>query len=53
MTVPVDWAALRAAAADIARRAYMPYSHFPVGAAGSSTTGASSSAATSRTPRTA
>ena len=30
----VDWAALRAAAADIARRAYMPYSHFPVGAAG-------------------
>jgi len=31
---PIDWAALRAAAADIARRAYMPYSHFPVGAAG-------------------
>jgi cytidine deaminase len=30
----VDWAALRAAAAEIARRAYMPYSHFPVGAAG-------------------
>ena len=30
----VDWAALRAAAADIARRAYMPYSHFRVGAAG-------------------
>ena len=31
---PVDWDALRAAAADVARRAYMPYSHFPVGAAG-------------------
>ena len=32
--VEVDWDALRAAAADVARRAYMPYSHFPVGAAG-------------------
>jgi cytidine deaminase len=31
---PVDWAALRAAAAEVARRAYMPYSGFPVGAAG-------------------
>ena len=31
---PVDWDALRAAAADVARRAYMPYSNFPVGAAG-------------------
>ena len=31
---PVDWAALRAAAADVAARAYMPYSGFPVGAAG-------------------
>jgi cytidine deaminase len=30
----IDWAALRAAAAEIAGRAYMPYSHFPVGAAG-------------------
>jgi cytidine deaminase len=30
----VDWASLRAAAADVARRAYMPYSQFPVGAAG-------------------
>lgn len=30
----IDWAALRATAADTARRAYMPYSHFPVGAAG-------------------
>jgi cytidine deaminase len=30
----VDWAALRAAAADIATRAYVRYSGFPVGAAG-------------------
>jgi cytidine deaminase len=30
----VDWAALRAAAARVARSAYAPYSHFPVGAAG-------------------
>lgn len=30
----VDWAALRAAAAVAATRAYMPYSRFPVGAAG-------------------
>jgi cytidine deaminase len=30
----IDWAALRAAAADAARRAYIPYSQFPVGAAG-------------------
>ena len=30
----VDWAALRAAAADIARRAHAPYSRFRVGAAG-------------------
>ena len=30
----VDWAALRAAASEIARRAYIPYSGFPVGAAG-------------------
>ena len=29
----VDWAALTAAAADAMRRAYVPYSHFPVGAA--------------------
>jgi cytidine deaminase len=35
MTEPaIDWAALRATAADTARRAYMPYSNFPVGAAG-------------------
>jgi cytidine deaminase len=32
--VPIDWEALRAAAAGVARHAYMPYSHFPVGAAG-------------------
>jgi cytidine deaminase len=30
----VDWEALRAAAAEVTRRAYMPYSGFPVGAAG-------------------
>ncbi|HZM31105.1 MAG TPA: cytidine deaminase [Acidimicrobiales bacterium] len=30
----VDWEALRASAAEIAQRAYVPYSHFPVGAAG-------------------
>ncbi|CUR57202.1 Cytidine deaminase [metagenome] len=29
----VDWAALRAAAVEISRRAYAPYSQFPVGAA--------------------
>jgi cytidine deaminase len=28
-----DWEALHAAACDIARRAYVPYSHYPVGAA--------------------
>jgi cytidine deaminase len=31
---PVDWPALRAAAADVAGRAYTPYSRFAVGAAG-------------------
>jgi cytidine deaminase len=30
----VDWTALRAAAQDVMRRAYAPYSKFPVGAAG-------------------
>ncbi|HKA04920.1 MAG TPA: cytidine deaminase [Acidimicrobiales bacterium] len=30
----IDWAALRAAATEAARRAYAPYSHFHVGAAG-------------------
>ena len=28
-----DWAALRAAAVDVSARAYVPYSHYPVGAA--------------------
>jgi cytidine deaminase len=31
---PVDWGALRAQAAEIAGRAYVPYSRFRVGAAG-------------------
>jgi cytidine deaminase len=31
---PVDWAALRAAAVEAAGNAYVPYSHFRVGAAG-------------------
>lgn len=31
--VGVDWVALRAAAAEVAERAYAPYSSFPVGAA--------------------
>ena len=30
----VDWDALTRAATDVMRRAYAPYSHFPVGAAG-------------------
>ena len=30
----IDWAALRAAAVEVAARAYAPYSHFHVGAAG-------------------
>lgn len=29
----VDWAALRAAAIEVSERAYVPYSHYPVGAA--------------------
>ena len=29
----IDWDALRAAARDVMSRAYVPYSHFPVGAA--------------------
>jgi cytidine deaminase len=29
----IDWPALRAAARDISRRAYVPYSRYPVGAA--------------------
>ncbi|HEX4867977.1 MAG TPA: cytidine deaminase [Acidimicrobiales bacterium] len=34
MTTPVDWEALRALAIDASRRAYVPYSHYPVGVAG-------------------
>lgn len=30
----IDWPALRAAAHEVSRRAYVPYSHFPVGVAG-------------------
>jgi cytidine deaminase len=33
MTVDVDWDDLRARAMDVMRRAYVPYSRFPVGAA--------------------
>lgn len=33
VTMDIDWAALRAAAIDAMRRAYAPYSNFPVGAA--------------------
>jgi len=33
VTVEIDWEALRAAARDVMSRAYVPYSHFPVGAA--------------------
>jgi cytidine deaminase len=32
-TDEVDWESLRAAAREVMRRAYVPYSHFPVGAA--------------------
>jgi len=32
-TPEIDWDALRAAAADVMTRAYVPYSHFPVGVA--------------------
>lgn len=35
----IDWAALRAAARDVATRAYVPYSKFPVGAAALTDTG--------------
>jgi cytidine deaminase len=31
--MPVDWEALRAKARELTARAYVPYSHFPVGAA--------------------
>jgi cytidine deaminase len=30
----IDWEALRARAVDVSRRAYVPYSHYPVGVAG-------------------
>jgi cytidine deaminase len=33
MNPPIDWDALRAAAAEVCDRAYAPYSSFPVGAA--------------------
>ncbi|GAA4829278.1 cytidine deaminase [Luteimicrobium xylanilyticum] len=33
MTPSIDWDALRAEAASVARRAYAPYSRYPVGAA--------------------
>ena len=48
----VDWDKLRAAAVEAAALAYCPYSGLQVGAARSSTTAGSWSAATSRTPRT-
>jgi len=34
MEEPIDWAVLRSAARDVMKRAYAPYSRFPVGAAG-------------------
>lgn len=34
MTASIDWEALRALAVDVSRRAYVPYSQFPVGVAG-------------------
>jgi cytidine deaminase len=33
-TEEFDWAELREAAVEVSRRAYAPYSHYPVGAAG-------------------
>jgi cytidine deaminase len=39
MAVDVDWSTLRSAAADAAVRAYAPYSHYKVGAAGLSDAG--------------
>jgi cytidine deaminase len=33
MDTSIDWDALRAAAVEVSARAYVPYSHFPVGAA--------------------
>jgi cytidine deaminase len=37
--VPIDWPALRAAAADVATRAHAPYSRLQVGAAGATDSG--------------
>ncbi len=34
MSIDIDWESLRAAATDVMRRAYAPYSNFAVGAAG-------------------
>jgi cytidine deaminase len=34
MSAEFDWESLRQAAVDVSHRAYAPYSHFPVGAAG-------------------
>jgi cytidine deaminase len=34
VTSSIDWEALRALAVDVSRRAYVPYSGFPVGVAG-------------------
>ncbi len=33
-SIDIDWQALRSTAADAAHGAYIPYSHYPVGAAG-------------------
>ncbi|MDQ4143692.1 MAG: cytidine deaminase [Actinomycetota bacterium] len=35
----IDWEGLRVRAREVARNAYVPYSHFPVGAAGVTTEG--------------
>jgi cytidine deaminase len=39
MSVEIDWPALREAATDVMRRAYAPYSKYPVGAAALTDTG--------------
>jgi cytidine deaminase len=39
MSVEIDWPVLRAAATDVMRRAYAPYSKYPVGAAALTDTG--------------
>ena len=40
MSTPIDWEGLRKVARAISKRAYAPYSHFPVGAALRSPSGA-------------